>query len=215
MIKSASALWDRRDRLPYPMRRTAARNLLQKAAAYQVTLPNYVHQAAGENPVDYQEALAGLKRRAVFTKGASQARFKDLEKAASPAPKLKEPMTAEELVCLTDLTDRLGDEQTKYARGLPTPEELFYQGRVEEPLTIKLANREVPVRSFRERGVDLDDLRELGEVFLDRVRKPFNLNKVAGVRDDGIDWGRFAVAAEELGQADQRRLGRLLRAKGA
>lgn len=201
LVKSAGLLEATRTRTTHVMRREAARVLLKRAAELGVTLPGYVHQAAGVGPAVNGRVRRGLLARAALVREPHRGEYRKLAALligdnADVTPDLADIAGA------VDFVDRMAGIHVKYARGLETPEELCYQGEAPVELTLKLGRGRAPVALVKAAGLDLDDLAPLGDDFVDAVRTPF----APFVGGPGIDYAKFAVAAENLGDHDSRTL---------
>jgi hypothetical protein len=203
LLKAAADLEAARGKLPYRLRRQAAERMIAKAAEFEVALPRYVRQAAGRVPADPDRLLQGLQARRSITKSANRKRYQELEESL---PERINPYLAAEAL---DRADRLANLHTKYARGVPTPEEICFDGERDEELGVRIGRRLVPVGEIKQSGLDLDDLLPLGDGFVAGVRS----SPRAFARTSGIDYAKFAVAAGELGPGDRRRLSAIWRKK--
>jgi hypothetical protein len=209
LLKSASSLESTRDRTTCGMRRTAARALLKRANELNVTLPGYVHKAAGVGPVTLGDVRRGLAHRVAVTRGTNRELYQKLAAVLPTGDDAVAP-NLDTVADALDTADRLSKLHTKHASGLETPEEICYRGETPDPVTLKAGRSRVAVALVKAAGLVLDDLLPLGDRFVEAVRAPFQLFD----KSAGINWSSLVVASENLGDSDSRLLARIVRGRG-
>jgi len=133
--KAADWVYENRDTLPFNYRKTAARNIIDRARELdidEVSHHDYVEKAAGIGVGDPQEVADAMRSRAALFEDENI--INTMNKAADKYDK-KDVFNPEEhakVASLVAAADEASGTQRLYKRSLKTPEELLYKYSVSE-----------------------------------------------------------------------------------